>query len=73
MASRTGSFEENGSQPTVVVLLPGEREFVWPSPRADMISWQIGQSVMYMGSRWRVTSRTNGSADVLTLQLAPDG
>ena len=68
------SSEENGFQRTVVVVqLPGEREFVWPSPRADMVSWQIGESVMYMGSRWRVVSRRNGSSDVLTLQLAPDG
>jgi hypothetical protein len=74
MASSIGSSEENGSKQTVVVVeLPGEREFVWPSPRADMVSWQIGESVMYMGSRWQVVSRKNGSSDMLTLQLAPDG
>lgn len=38
-----------------------------------MVSWQIGERVTYMGSRWRVVSRTNGSADALTLQLAPEG
>ena len=74
MASSIGSSEEDGSKQTVVVVeLPGEREFVWPSPRADMVSWQIGESVMYMGSRWQVVSRRNGSSDMLTLQLAPDG
>ena len=74
MASSAGSSEENGSKQTVVVVqLPDEREFVWPSPRADMVSWQVGESVSYLGSRWRVVSRTNGSSDALTLQLAPEG
>jgi hypothetical protein len=74
MAGSSGSSGENGSKQTVVVVeLPGGREFVWPSPRADMVSWQIGERVTYMGSRWRVVSRTNGSADALTLQLAPEG
>jgi hypothetical protein len=74
MAGSSGSSGENGSKQTVVVVeLPGGREFVWPSPRADMASWQIGERVTYMGSRWRVVSRTNGSADALTLQLAPEG
>jgi hypothetical protein len=72
MSSSTGSSEKNGSRKTVVVQLPGEREFVWPSPRPDMVSWQIGERVMYMGRRWRVVSRENGSSDALTLQLAPD-
>jgi hypothetical protein len=73
MSSRTDSSEENGSKQTVVVQLPGEREFVWPSPRPDMVSWQVGESVIYMGSRWRVVSRKKGSSDALALQLAPDG
>lgn len=72
MVSSTDCSEENGSKQTVVVVqLPGEREFVWPSPRADMVSWQIGESVMYMGSRWRVVSRTNGASNALTLTLVP--
>ena len=62
----------NGEQTVVVVELPGRREFVWPSPRDDMVSWQIGECVSYMGSRWRVVSRANGSSDVLKLQLAPE-
>ena len=71
--SSSGSSEENGSKQTVVVVeLPGRREFAWPSPRADMVSWQIGERVTYMGSRWRVLSRTNGLSDALTLQLAPE-
>jgi hypothetical protein len=74
MASSAGSSGENGSKQTVVVVqLPGEREFVWPSPRADMVSWHIGERVSYMGSRWQVVSRKNGSSDVITLHLAPDG
>jgi hypothetical protein len=73
MAGSPGSSEGNGSKQTVVVVeLPGGREFVWPSPRADMVGWQIGERVAYMGSRWRVVSRTNGSSDALTLQLAPE-
>ena len=71
--SSSGSSKENGSKQTVVVVeLPGGREFAWPSPRADMVSWQIGERVTYMGSRWRVLSRTNGLSDALTLQLAPE-
>ena len=62
----------NGSEQTVVVHMPGRREFVWPA-RDDMISWQIGECVSYMGSRWRVVWRENGSSDVLTLRLAPEG
>ena len=70
----SGTSAENGSEQTVVVLeLPGRREFVWPSSRSNMLSWQIGESVSYMGSRWRVLSRANGSSDVLTLRLAPEG
>jgi hypothetical protein len=74
MADNSGASEGNGSKQTVVVVeLPGGREFVWPSPRAGMVSWQIGERVTYMGSRWRVVSRTNGSSSALTLQLAPEG
>jgi hypothetical protein len=74
MTGKSGSSGENGSKQTVVVVeLPGGREFVWPSPRADMVRWQIGERVSYMGNRWRVVARTNGSSDVLTLQLAADG
>jgi hypothetical protein len=74
MTGSSGSSEGNGSKQTVVIVeLPGGRDFVWPSPRADMVSWQTGERVTYMGSRWRVVSRTNGSSDVLTLQLAPAG
>ena len=74
MTSISDSSAENASQQTVVVVeVPGGREFVWPSPRADMVSWEIGERVTYLGSQWRVVSRTNGSSDVLTLKLAPDG
>ena len=74
MTVTSGSSAGIGSEQTVVVVeVPGGREFVWPSPRADMVSWQIGDRVSYMGSRWRVVSRTNGSSDVLTLRLAPEG
>jgi hypothetical protein len=38
-----------------------------------MVSWQIGERVPYMGSHWRVASRTNGASDVLTIKLAPEG
>ena len=73
MTGMFGSSGENGSEQTVVVVeLPGGSEFVWPSARADMVSWQIGERVTYMGSRWRVVSRTNGLPDALTLQLAPE-
>ena len=73
MTGSSGSSEGNGSKQTVVIVeLPGGRDFVWPSPRADMVSWQIGECVSYMGSRWRVVSRANGSSDVLKLQLAPE-
>ena len=68
------SGTSSGSEQTVVVVeLPGRREFVWPSPRAEMVSWQIGECVSYMGSRWRVVSRANGSSEVLTLRLVPEG
>jgi hypothetical protein len=74
MTGSSGSSEGNGSKQTVVIVeLPGGREFVWPSQGADIVRWQIGERVTYMGSRWRVVSRTNGSSDVLTLQLAPAG
>ena len=74
MTGTNGFSAGNGSEQTVVVVeVPGGREFVWPSARADMVSWQIGERVSYMGSRWRVVSRTNGSSDVLTLRLAPEG
>ena len=70
----SGTFAGNGAEQTVVVLeLPDRREFVWPSPKAHMVSWQIGESVSYRGSRWRVMSRAEGSSDVLTLRLGPDG
>ena len=73
MTGSSGSSAGNGSTQTVVVVeLPGGREFVWPSPRSDMVSWQIGERVTYMGTRWRVVSRTNGSSDVVTLQLAAE-
>jgi hypothetical protein len=73
MTGSAGSSEGTASEQTVVVLeLPGGREFVWPSPRSDMVSWQAGERVTYMGSRWRVVSRTNGSSDAVTLQLAPE-
>ena len=63
----------NRSEQTVVIVeLPGGRELVWPSPRVDMASWHLGERVSYMGSRWQVVSRTNGSSDVLTLKLAPE-
>lgn len=74
MTGTYGSFAGNGAEQTVVVVeVPGGREFVWPSPRLDMVGWQIGERVSYMGSRWRVVSRTNGSSDVLTLRLVPEG
>lgn len=74
MTGTSGFSAGNGSEQTVVVVeVPGGREFVWPSPRADMVSWQIGERVSYMGSRWLVVSRTNGSSEVLTLKLAPEG
>lgn len=74
MPGISGASAGNGSEQTVVVLeLPGRREFVWPSPRADIVSWQIGECVSYMGSRWRVVSRANGSSGVLTLRLVPEG
>ena len=74
MTGISGSSTGSGSEQTVVVVeVPGGREFVWPSPRDDMVSWQIGERVSYMGSRWRVVSRTNGSSDVLTLKLVPEG
>ena len=74
MTSISDSSAENASEQTVVVVeVPGGREFVWPSPRADMVSWEIGERVTYLGSQWRVVSRTNGSSDVVTLKLAPDG
>jgi hypothetical protein len=74
MTGISGSSTGSGSEQTVVVVeVPGGREFVWPSPRADMVSWQVGERVSYMGSRWRVVSRTNGPSDVLTLKLAPEG
>ena len=74
MTDTSGTSAGSGSEQTVVVVeLPGRREFVWPSPRADMVSWQTGECVSYMGSRWRVVSRANGSSDVLTLRLAPEG
>jgi hypothetical protein len=73
MAGSSGSSEGNASKQTIVVVeLPGGRDFVWPSPRADMVRWQMGERVTYMGSRWRVVSRTNGLADTLTLRLAPE-
>ena len=69
----SGTSLGNGSEQTVVVLeLPGRRVFAWPSPKSNMLSWQIGESVSYLGSRWRVMSRANSSSDVLTLRLAPD-
>ena len=72
MTDTSGTSAVNGSEQTVVVLdLPGRREFAWPSPKADMLSWQTGECVSYMGSRWRVVSRANGSSDVLTMQLVP--
>ena len=68
-----GTLAGNESEQTVVVLeLPGRREFAWPSPKSNVLSWQIGESVSYMGSRWRVMSGANGSSGVLTLRLAPD-
>lgn len=74
MTGTAGASVKKRSEQTVVVLqLPDRREFVWPSPRADMVSWRIGECVSYMGSRWRVVSRENGSSDVLTLRLAPEG
>jgi hypothetical protein len=74
MTGSSGTSGENASKQTVVVVkLPGGREFVWPSPGADMVSWQIGERVAYRGTRWRVVSRTSGSSDVLTLQLAAEG
>lgn len=74
MTGTSGFSAGNGSEQTVVVIeVPGGREFVWPSPRADMVSWQIGERVSYMGSRWLVVSRTNGPSKVLTLKLAPEG
>lgn len=74
MTGVSGPSTGSGSQQTVVVIeKPGGREFVWPTPRADMASWQIGERVAYMGSRWRVASRTNGSSDVLTIVLVPEG
>ena len=74
MTSISDFSAENASEQTVVVVeVPGGREFVWPSPRADMVSWEVGDRVTYLGSQWRVVSRTNGSSNVLTLKLAPDG
>jgi hypothetical protein len=74
MTGTYGSSAGKGAERTVIVVeVPGGREFVWPSPRLDMVSWQIGERVSYMGSRWRVVSRTNGSSDVLTLRLVPEG
>ena len=73
MTGTSGTSAGNESEQTVVVVeLPGGREFVWPSPAADMVSWQTGECVSYMGSRWRVVARSNGSSEVLTLRLAPD-
>jgi hypothetical protein len=73
MAGSSGSYGKNGSEQTVVVVeLPDRREFVWPSPRVDMLGWQIGDRVTYLGTRWQVVSRRNGSSDVLTFQLAAD-
>jgi hypothetical protein len=73
VTSTYGVSAENGAEQTVVVVeVPGGREYVWPSPRADMFSWQTGDRVSYMGSRWQVVSRTNGSSDVLTLKLAAE-
>ncbi len=74
MTGTSGASAENRTEQTVVVVeLPGRREFAWPSARADMVSWQTGERVSYMGSRWRVVSRANGSSEVLTLRLAPEG
>ena len=73
MTGTSGSSAATGFEQTVVVVeRPGRREFVWPSPGADMFSWQTGDCVSYMGSRWRVLSRANGSSDALMLRLAPD-
>ena len=73
MTGTSGTSAGNGSEQTVVVLeLPGRLEYVWPSPSADMVSWQTGECVSYLGSHWRVVSRANGSLDALTLRLAPE-
>ena len=72
MGTSGTSARNEPEQAVVVVELPGGREFVWPSPTADILSWQTGECVSYMGSRWRVVARVNGSSEVLTLRLAPD-
>ena len=51
MTGISGSSTGSGSEQTVVVVeVRAGDELVWPS-RGDMVSWQIGERVSYMGSR----------------------